>query len=87
MQSPDEESGRQGSAMLVDVAGSMPGLGQMTWVVIRGPWMARCQGARPLVSMSPSIGQLSDLGHTTLPRSARGASDEANWVGALTRVP
>ena len=83
MQSPDEERGRQGSAILVGVVGSMPGLGQMPSAVVRGPWRVRCQGVGLSFSMSPSIGQLSDLGCMTLPRSATGASDEANWLGAL----
>ena len=87
MQSPDEERGRQGSAILVGVVGSMPGLGQMPSAVVRGPWRVRCQGVGLSFSMSPSIGQLSDLGCMTLPRSARSASDEANWPAALPRVP
>ena len=87
MQSPDEERGRQGSAILVGVVGSMPGLGQMPSAVVRGPWRVRCQGVGLSFSMSPSIGQLSDLGCMTLPRSARSAFEEANWMGALTRVP
>ena len=87
MQSPDEERGRQGSAILVGVVGSMPGLGQMPSAVVRGPWRVRCQGVGLSFSMSPSIGQLSDLGCMTLPRSPTSAFDEANWSAALTRVP